>query len=319
MPERVVISFVCPNCGAEVNALEGHTNVQCGYCGSRLLITERLGMPRIFSRPVVKNPRGIIKSIAGKDAKIIDLDLLFIPMIKLRAEIIGWIHGYKKGEVKKDYYYDSSGGSQTNSLYSGAYPGGSSAIGARVVGEKRVKKKVRRILEMRIDPSNFYRFGIERIKLKEKKFEPYDDNLLPQFGNVFDLPLSIKEYLKQGEDTLISNITGEYSGWDEFKWNLRAIKKSAIVYYCPVYFSRLEVAGVPYTYSIDAVSGEVLIREAVVHKKERRVIKLNPLYAIIGLAGVTISVLPSVIGRGWTLLVGLAVLFLIWELQYGTE
>lgn len=309
MPEHIVISFLCPNCGAEVDAIEGHTNVLCEYCGSRLVVTQRLGMPRVFSRPKVKNPRSIIKSIAGKSAKIIDLDMLFIPLIKVRAEIIGWIYAYKKGEVKKGYYHSVLGEGEVDSYSSGTY----------VTGEKTIKKRVRRILEEQIDPSDFYRFGIKRIKIEGKRFEPYDDNLLHQFGNVFDLPLSIEEYLDKGEDILMSKITSHYYGWDELKYVLKAIKKKATIYYYPVYFSRLEVDGIPYTYSVDAISGDILLKEGELKKDGKRTIKLNPLYSILALASVAVSVIQSYFGKEWTILAFLVGLFLIWELQYGTK
>lgn len=309
MPDQIIISFLCPNCGAEVDTLEGYTNIECKYCGSRLLITQRLGMPRVFSRPRIKNPRSIIKSDAGKYSKIIDLDLLFIPLIKFRAEILGWIYAYKKGEVKKGYYHSALGEGEADAYSSGTY----------IVGEKTVKKRIRRILEDEIDPSDFYRFGVKRIKIEGKKFEPFDDSLLHQFGNVFDLPLSIEEYLDKGEDILMKKVLSHYYRWDELKYILKAIKKEATIYFYPVYFSRLEVDGIPYTYSVDAVTGEILLKEGLLKKEGKRTIKLNLLYGIITFASVASSLIYSFFGKVGAIFVCLAVLFLIWELQFGTE
>lgn len=308
-PKQIIISFLCPNCGAEVDTIEGYTNVGCKYCRSRLLITQKVGLSRVYARPKLENPKGIIKSDAGIKARIIDLDLLFIPLIKFRAEILGWIYAHKKGEVKKGYYHPAFGETEENTYSSGTH----------LVGEKTIKKRVRRILEDKIDPSDFYRFGIKRIKIEEKKYEPYDDELLHQYGNVFDLPLSLEEYLSKGKDILLSKVLSHYNSWDELKYVLKAIKREATIYYYPVYFSRLEVDGIPYTYSVDAVTGEILLKEGLIKRKGKRTLKVNSLYSIMTFSAIAISLIYTFFGKIGTVIAFLAILFLIWELQFGTE
>jgi len=308
-PKQIIISFLCPNCGAEVDTIEGYTNIRCKYCSSKLLITQRVGLPRVFARPKLENPKTIIKGDAGLNTKIIDLDLLFIPLIKFRAEILGWIYAHKKGEVKKGYYHPVFGETEEDSY----------SIGMEIVGEKTVKKRVRRILEDKIDPSDFYRFGVKRIKIEGKKYEPYDDELLHQFGNVFDLPLSLEEYLSKGQDILLNKVLSHYSSWDELKYILKAIKKEAIIYYYPVYFSRLEVDGIPYTYSIDAVTGEILLKEGLIKKESKRTLNVNSLYSIITFSAVIVTLIYTFFGKVGTVITCLAMLFLVWELQFGTK
>jgi DNA-directed RNA polymerase subunit RPC12/RpoP len=308
-PKQIIVSFLCPNCGAEVDTIEGYTNVCCKYCGGKLLITQRVGLPRVFARPKLKNPEAIIKSDAGPKVRIIDLDLLFIPLIKFRAEILGWIYAHKKGEVKKGYYHPAFGETEEDSY----------SIGTEIVGKKTIKKRVRRILEDKIDPSDFYRFGVKRIKIEGKKYEPYDDELLHRFGNVFDLPLSLEEYLGEGQAILLSKVLSHYSNWDELKYVLKIIKKEATIYYYPVYFSRLEVDGIPYTYSVDAVTGEILLKEGLVKKEGKRTLKVNPLYSIITFSAIAVSLIYKFFGKVGTVIACLAILFLIWELQFGTE
>ncbi len=307
VPDQTVIAFLCPNCGAEVDVLEGYTNIRCEFCSSRLLITQRIGIPRVFARPKLKSPKKFLKNRIGKDTKIVDLDLLFIPLIKVNAEIIGWIKGHKKGKLKRDH---------TQEVYSRTQPVESIP---RIEGEKLVKKRIRRIQELKIDPSEFYRFGIERVKIKGKKFEAYNDNLLHQFGNVFDLSLSIDEYIKKTSEILINNITREYKKWDEFKHYLRVIKKSAIIYYNPIYFARVQIEGTPYTYSFDAVNGNILLREEVIRKEGKKTIELNLLYSLIGCSGILISLVSSFIGKMPAFLTSLFILFFLWWSQYGSK
>ncbi len=304
MPEKSIIAFLCPNCGAEVDALEGYTNVQCEFCGSRLLISRRIGVGRVFAKPLVKNPHQILKRVVGKDVEIVDLDLLFVPLIRVSAEIIGWIYGHKKGEAKKQYIHSAGGGDVDSAPI--------------VVGERTVKKRIRRIQDIEIDPSEFYRFGIERIKIEDKKFYPYNDNILHRFGNVFDLPLSNDEYIEKGVNTLIDTITSQYKDWDEFKSYLRAIKRNATIYYYPVYFARIESDNIPYTYSIDAVTGDVLLKSKVVEKKSEKTLNMSLLYGGIGMGGIIVSLVAQFISRPAALLIALPLLFFTWRAQYGT-
>lgn len=81
----------------------------------------------------------------------------------------------------------------------------------------------------------------------------------------------------------------------------------------------MEVDGIPYTYSVDAVTGEILLKEGLLKKEGKRTIKLNPLYGIMTFASVASSLIYSFFGKVGAIFVCLAVLFLIWELQFGTE
>lgn len=303
MPDTI-IAFLCPNCGAEVDALDGYTNIKCDYCGSKLLITQRIGVPRVFAKPELRNPRKFLRSIIDGEIEIIDSDLLFIPLIKVRGEIIGWIKGYKKGEVKKNYHH----GSGSHDTYSPP----------RIEGEKRVKKRIRRIQEVKIDPSEFYLFGINRVNIKGKKFESYNDNVMHRYGNVFDLPLSTEEYLEIGEEKLINNIVSYYRNWDRFQHNLRVIGRRAIIYYNPVFFVRLEVDGIPYTYSIDAVNKDVILRDELVDTRNyKKTLNTKLLYGLIGGTGILISIVSHLAGILPAFLLGVFSFFGIWWFQHG--
>lgn len=70
---------------------------------------------------------------------------------------------------------------------------------------------------------------------------------------------------------------------------------------------------------MDAISGDILLKEGELKKDGKRTIKLNPLYSILAFASMAVSVIQSYFGKEWTILAFLVGLFLIWELQYGTK
>lgn len=305
-----VIAFSCPNCGSEIDVIEGYTNTKCKFCDSSLLITNKIGAPRVFARPKIDKPKNILRERFGMNVQIIDVSLIYVPFIKVSSEIIGWLGGYKKGVmVQEPAYTDSGINIDTMST-------------ARVIGEKKVKKRIRRILELKLDPSEFYRYGIKRVSMEGKRFEVYDDEALHRYGDVFDLPLSIKEYMEKASKMLIDEIIRDYRDFDEFEYYLRAIKKRAIIYFNPIFFARVKSGGEFYTYSFDAVDGKALVKDKGKKKQEeskRVFLGLNALYGIIGLSGIVVSFISSLVGGGVAFIFALFAFFLIWWLQYGND
>ncbi len=305
-----VIAFSCPNCGSEIDVIEGYTTTKCKFCNSSLLITNKIGAPRVFARPKTDKPKNILRERFGMNIQIIDVSLIYVPFIKVSSEIIGWLGGYKKGVVVQEPTYTDSG----MNIDTMSTP--------RLVGEKRVKKRIRRILEVKLDPSEFYRYGINRVSTEGKKFEVYDDEILHRFGDVFDLPLSIKEYMEKASDMLIDEIIRDYRDFDDFEYYLRAIKKKAIIYFNPIYFARIKSGGEFYTYSFDAVNGKALVKDKGKKRKEESkkvFVGINTLYGIIGTVGITLSLISSSMGRGLSFVLALFAGFFLWWLQYGND
>jgi len=302
-----VIAFSCPNCGAEIDVIEGYTNTKCQFCDSNFLITKKIGAPRIFARPKINKPKQILRQRFGRNVQVIDVSLIYVPFIKVSSEIIGCLGGYKKGVVVQEPTYNDSGMNIDTT---------------RTVGGKRVKKRIRRILEVKLDPSEFYRYGINRVTTEGKKFEVYDDELLHRYGDVFDLPLPVNEYLDKASEMLIKEIIYDYRDFDKFEHYLRAIKKKAIIYFNPIFFSRLEVNGDFYTYSFDAVNGKALVKDKKKDKQKESkkvFVGLNTLYGIIGATGIILSLISSSAGRGAAFVLALFAGFFLWWLQYGND
>ena len=306
-----VIAFSCPNCGAEIDVVEGYTNTKCEFCDSNFLITRKIGAPRVFARPKINKPKRILKERFGMSVRIKDLSLIYVPFIKVSSEIIGCLGGYKKGVVvKQEPAYTDSG---INVSIMSSSP---------TVGEKRVKKRIRRILQVKLDPSEFYSYGINRVTTEGKKFEVYDDELLHRYGDVFDLPLPINEYLDKASEMLIKEIIYDYRDFDEFEHYLRAIKKKAIIYFNPIFFARLEVNGDYYTYSFDAVNGKALVKDKKKDKQKESkkvFVGLNALYGIIGIVGISLSLVSFSLGRVPAFIIAFFAGFFLWWLQYGKE
>ena len=305
-----VIAFTCPNCGSEIDVIEGYTNTKCKFCSSSLLITNKIGAPRVFTRPKLDNPKSILRERFGMNLQIIDLSLIYVPFIKVSSEIIGWLRAYKKGVVVQEPTYTDSGiNIDTMST-------------TRTVGEKSVKKRIRRILEVKLDPSEFYPYGTERLRTEGKRFEVYDDEALHRYGDVLDLPLSIKEYMEKASKMLIDEIMRDYRDFNEFDYYLRAIKKKAIIYFNPIFFARLKVDGDYYTYSFDAVDGKALVKDKGKKRKvegKKVFVGLNSLYGLIGLSGIVFSFISSLIGGGVAFVFALFTGFILWWLQYGND
>jgi DNA-directed RNA polymerase subunit RPC12/RpoP len=308
--EVAVIAFSCPNCGSEIDVIEGYTTTKCSFCDSSLLITNKIGAPRVFARPKIDNPKSILRERFARDINIIDVSLIHVPFIKVSSEIIGWLGGYKKGVIVQEPTYTDSG-MNIDTMSS-----------PRIVGEKRIKKRVRRILEVKLDPSEFYQYGINRVGTEGKKFEVYDDEVLHRYGTVFDLPLPIKEYMDKASDMFIDEIIRNYRNFNEFEYYLRAIKKKSIIYFNPIYFARVKSGGEFYTYSFDAVNGKALVKDKTRKKKEESkkvFLGLNALYGIIGLSGILFSFISSLVSDGIAFVFALFIGFLLWWLQYGND
>ena len=306
-----VIAFSCPNCGAEIDVVEGYTNAKCKFCDSNFLITKKIGAPRVFARPKISEPKKIMIERFGMNVRIKELSLIYVPFIKVSSEIIGCLGGYRKGVgVKQETTYTDSG-INVNIMSS-----------SHAVGEKRVKKRIRRILEVKLDPSEFYRYGIKRVSTEGKKFEIYNDEVLHRYGDVFDLPLPIHEYLDRASEMFIKEILHDYRDFDRFEHYLRAIKKKAIIYFNPIFFARFEVNGDYYTYSFDAVDGKALVKDKKKDKqKEGKKVSvgLNTLYGIIGAVGVLLSLVSYSLGRPPAFVFAFFTGFFLWWLQYGKE
>jgi hypothetical protein len=305
-----VIAFTCPNCGAEIDVVEGYTNTKCRFCDSNFLITKKIGAPRVFSRPKIKTPKEIIRQRFGRRVKIIDISLIYVPFIKVSSEIIGCLGGYKKGVVVKQETTYTDSGINVDIMSS-----------SHRVGEKRVKKRIRRILEVKLDPSEFYQYGISRVTTEGKKFEVYDDEVLHRYGDVFDLPMPVNEYLDKASKMLIEEILYDYRDFDSFEHYLRAIKKEAIIYFNPIFFARFESDGDFYTYSFDAVNGKALVKDKKkeVEESKKVFVNLNGLYGIIGAACVILSFFSYLVGRGVAFVFAFFVGFFLWWLQYGND
>ncbi|MEO0293065.1 MAG: hypothetical protein ABIN61_02445 [candidate division WOR-3 bacterium] len=309
---KILIAFTCPNCGAELDVQEGVTNTKCSFCKTRFLLTKKIGFPRFFAKPIIKNPEKIIRDSFKENIEIIDLDLIFLPLIRVNGEVIGWIKGFKKRKVAQQHYNPLE--TKFNNL--------ENISTSKILGEESVEKRIRRFLEVNLDPLGFYRYGIQRINLEGKKFQIYEDRIIRQYGSVFDLPLSIEEYIEKATKIFIETIIRDYKDFDELEYYLKIIKKKALTYYNPIFFSRIKVGEEFYTFSLDATNGAPLLKEQERKMKivsDKVYIGINKLYAFIAIGGLTISFLSYFFGKGLGIIAGLFLIFFIWRLQYGRK
>jgi len=232
-----LIGFNCPECGGELRIREGIRNISCTYCGKKLVLTTPIGIERYYVKPTITNPKETARMFLGKTI-ILDVDMLFIPIIKLNTELIGWLYAYKKGTVEW-------------------LPGDNYEQPIKVVkGQERVRKRVNVMRETKLFPLQHLPAGEDRIPIENLQLYPYDDEKLHLYGNVMDPPESKDCYLKEGIQRLINNLINRYKDYDELTYKIEPVCPHLIVYYYPVVIVRFK-GGI---LSLDGVRKRPLIR-----------------------------------------------------------
>ena len=265
-----VIGLSCPSCGGTLKVLEGVKNVDCPFCGSGFILSSKIGAERYYVEPELRDYKKRISIVSGK-TDFSDLDLFFVPIIKVRAEIFGWFYAFKEGKRK--------------TVYEETY----TATGRRVrkartiiEGRERIKKSVNVLRETIIYPIENMPMGLSRIELNGLKLLPYDDEKIHRFGSVLDLPSSIEYYMKMGLDKLKKDITDKYKEFDEFYSHLEPVSPHMTIIYHPVAFARFPDGFLSY----DTVNDRVLIKKFQEKKKRKNL----PLTKILPPAVLTLSV-----------------------------
>jgi len=262
-----LIGFNCPECGGEISIREGVKNTVCPYCGRRLMLTTSIGMERYYIKPTVVNPRLAAKEWVGGN-NILDVDMLFIPIIKLHTEIMGWVYAYKKGTIEW-------------------IPGNDYEQPMKIIkGQNRIKKRINVMRDIKLFPSQGLPIDGNRIVIDGLQLLPYEDEKLHLYGNVMDPPETKDYYLKEGIQKLTDEIISGYKNYDELKYKLEPVCPRLTIYYYPVIVIRFEGG----TISIDAIRKKPLFRVMEEKKEEKNLpIPLVTLLFSIVVAGVSMK------------------------------
>ena len=109
-----IVSTECPTCSAPLDFSEGTNAVQCGHCGSKLLVTGRKQALSYFISPKVDHYRAIALAMKahqeqGSECRVIKPQIYFIPYYRLTGNDFRWEEA-PRIPVKPDIEYVQAGG-----------------------------------------------------------------------------------------------------------------------------------------------------------------------------------------------------------------
>lgn len=248
-----IITLNCPSCGGTLKVNEGDKNAYCEYCNSHYIISTRIGIERYYVKPV----SGLTDFFRERNIKIIESKIIFIPILKIKTEIFGWIYLYRKGKVITYQVKDEKGRMRTYTVR---------------IDESRVMKPVNTYREVTFSNVKKMRVGIERIDLKGIEILPYDDEMMHRFGFVMDLSEGIEKIKNNSLSNIIKRFLIQFSDYDKVKHDLECVLPHFSIIYYPVLTVRTNIG----YYVLDGVRKNVIYKEE--KKEERRKIKIKNYY-----------------------------------------
>ncbi len=247
-----LIGFRCPNCGGEIDVREGVKNIVCSYCGSGFVLSRLTGAPRYYARPQ-KIEKLWIRSLCGDE--ILDMDLIFVPVVEVESEIFGFVWGYR---IEKRELSGVRGVYEEPPLFLPAF--------------ETLKKRVNFLRRERIFPTGNFPPGLERIDLEGVRFLEYDDEEVHRYGKVMDIPFPPEYYRKEGIEKMKRKILRLYRDYTSIKYHLVPVLPRISIFYYPLVFVRYKKG----ILTIDAVKKKVLLR--VERKEKKREFSMVPLF-----------------------------------------
>ncbi len=233
-----VISINCPSCGGSVKVNEGDKNVLCEYCGSEYILSSKIGIQRYFARPA----KGITDYFKERNIKIIESRIIFIPILKVKTEIFGWVYGYRKGKKITYQEKDEKGRLRTYTV---------------TIDEQWLKKHVNTYRENLFPQVRKMKLGIEKVDLNDIELLPYDDEAMHKIGSVMDLSTGIEKMKDNALKNIIKRFLAQFTGYDELKYDLECVLPYFSVIYYPVFTARTNIG----YFVIDGVKNRVIYKE----------------------------------------------------------
>uniref|UniRef100_A0A7C4U7Q1 TFIIB-type zinc ribbon-containing protein n=1 Tax=candidate division WOR-3 bacterium TaxID=2052148 RepID=A0A7C4U7Q1_UNCW3 len=254
-----IISINCPSCGGTLNILEGDKNVICEYCGSEYVLTSKIGIERYYVKPLSN-----LKENFVRNRKFIENRIVFIPILKVRTEIFGWVYAHKKGKKVTYQDKDERGRLRTYTV---------------TIDENWLKKPVNVFREDKFNLLKNMRLGQERIEIEGFELTPYDDEKMHTFGSVIDLLEDIDIVKKNALKNIMERFLSQYSEYDELKYDLDFVLPNFSIIYYPVLILRDDKG----FYSIDGVRGKIIYKEEKETIKKRLKLKkyFIPLFTLL--------------------------------------
>lgn len=245
---RVLSGLTCASCGGTVDVREGHTNVECRYCGTpqavvgargivRLMVLNRLdrhaagkAVRSWFKRGIAKEPK------LKKEARLQEAFLAWFPFVRARLDIIGWVLGFKVTKTKRGNRWETR--------------------------KTPVERSVEQAVDLTMPASEMAEFGVRRVNLAGDEVLPLDDDLLRSRGMVFRPSLSLEEIAEKLRKRAMADAElGNRLDRQTFAWLSEVRRRAALVYY-PMWVIRYGFRGRTYQVLVDAEDGSLAYGKA---------------------------------------------------------
>ncbi len=247
-PLRVLTGLTCASCGGTVNVREGHTNVECRYCGTpqavvgnrgvaRLMVLNRLDREQAIEKVRSWFSQGIRKDPAlRRQATFDEAFLAWFPFVRARLDAIGWILGIVTRRRKRGNRWETT-----------THP---------------VERSVEQDVDLTMPAADMAEFGVQRIDLTGDEVVPLDDEVLRSRGMVFRPSQSLDEIADRLRERALDEARRRHRlDRITFSWLTSVRRRAALVYY-PLWVVRYGFRGRTYQVLIDAEDGRLAYGKA---------------------------------------------------------
>ncbi|MCD4783816.1 MAG: hypothetical protein K8T10_08335 [Candidatus Eremiobacteraeota bacterium] len=239
MGDKAIRGLNCPSCGGTLDIREGRNTVECGFCGSTLIISGESGLPCYFVRD--KITREQVKQATFKwmgtvdkspdlqrSYKIQEIFLVFVPLYRIRAHALGWILGKNERKSQDRTDYDL------------------------------VEKKIDKIYDWNTPSCDLRELGVEWVNLEGDVLEPFSVEQVQPRGMIFDPTIPPSEPVKKAfykfQDWSMDEAAVDLVTFDKIHF---LQKKVSLVYY-PLWIFRYRYRNRTYQVVYDGEDGSMV-------------------------------------------------------------
>lgn len=245
---RRLTGLTCASCGGTVAVREGHTNVECRYCGTPQAVLGRRGVVRLMVLNTLDRAQagnavrrwfasGIRKEPALKrDASEEEAFLAWFPFVRARLDAIGWVLGVRTRRRKRGNRWETV--------------------------STPVEHAIERDVDLTMPAAEMAEFGVHRVDLKGDEVLPLDDELLRSRGMVFRPSRSLDEIADRLGERAVENARRSHRlDRVTFSWLTSVRRRVGLVYY-PLWVVRYGFRGKTYQVLVDAEDGSIAYGKA---------------------------------------------------------
>ena len=179
MAQKAIVGLNCPSCGGTLDIKEGRQTVECGFCGTGLMLEGESGLLRYYVKDEITRDqvkRATFKWLGTyekapdlqKTYKVEELFLIFVPFFRIRTQALGWILGKIEHEGDHGKKYFTS-----------------------------VERKVDKIYDWNAPACDVGEFGVDWINLEGDTLKPFIVDEVENRGMIFDPTLSFQDFEKK--------------------------------------------------------------------------------------------------------------------------